>query len=193
VLPQRAEALPTRQSFTLFPNNIGSWTGKRSSLDAVYLDALKLDDYVIADYRRPGEQSVNFYVAWYNSQRSGQSAHSPRSCLPGGGWRIDSLTQVAIPAPAAGNALNVNRMLISQGDQRQLMYYWFQQRGRAVTSEYLVKWYLFWDALTRNRTDGALVRLIVPLGRGTEIAAAETTLNEFAAGIADSLPRFIPN
>ena len=85
--------------------------------------------------------------------------------LPAGGWQIKSLTQRSLPEIRAGrDALRVNRALIELGNQRQLVYYWFQQRGRVITNEYQVKWYLFWDALTRNRTDGALVRLIVPVG-----------------------------
>ena len=65
-----------------------------------------------------------------------------------------------------GSPLAVNRVQIAKGDHRQLVYYWFQQRGRVVTNEYLVKWYLLWDALTKNRTDGALVRLVVNVGEG---------------------------
>jgi len=192
--PKRVEAIPNRTPLLLFPSHVGSWVGQRSAIESVYLDALKLDDYVMADYRRPTQSPVNFYVAWYNSQRSGQSAHSPRSCLPGGGWHIDSLTQVPIATVVLnGKSLSVNRVLISQGEHRQLTYYWFQQRGRAITSEYMVKWYLFWDALTRNRTDGALVRLIVPLAPNANVEDADATLVEFLQGVATDLPLFIPN
>ena len=92
-----------------------------------------------------------------------------------------------------GRPLSVNRVLISQGLERQLTYYWFQQRGRVITNELLVKWYLFWDALTLNRTDGALVRMIVPLGPNTSVDDADATLVEFLQGVSAELPRFIPN
>jgi exosortase D (VPLPA-CTERM-specific) len=192
--PERAEAVPEREAFYSFPAQVETWTGRRSTLEQIYLDALKLDDYVIADYIRGGKDVVNFYVAWYDSQRAGQSAHSPRSCLPGGGWRIASLDQVTLPdAHIAGVPLRVNRVQIELGAQKQLVYYWFQQRGRVVTNEYLVKWYLFWDSLTRRRTDGALVRLVTPLRTGEAAADADARLTQFAAGVVPRLERYIPD
>jgi EpsI family protein len=74
-----------------------------------------------------------------------------------------------------------------------LVYYWFQQRGRVITNEYAVKWYLFWDALTRNRTDGALVRLVVEVSRSTDLASAEQTLQDFAAAAVPTLSPYLPN
>jgi EpsI family protein len=79
------------------------------------------------------------------------------------------------------------------GDERLLVYYWFQQRGRVMTNEYLVKWYLFWDALTRNRTDGALVRLTTRVRAGQDVAEADVLISGFAGSVAAQLPRFIPN
>jgi EpsI family protein len=88
--------------------------------------------------------------------------------------------------------LRVNRALIQLGDERQLVYYWFQQRGRAMTNEYLVKWFLFWDALVRNRTDGALVRLTTPVAPGEDPAAADAVLELFARSAVGSLEPYIP-
>jgi len=193
-LPDRVEAIPHRQAFAAYPTMLRDWTGHRETMDEVYLDALMLDDYVLSDYTRGNAPPVNFYVAWYDSQRAGRSAHSPRSCLPAGGWQIQSLTQRSLPGIRAGlEPLRVNRVLIQQGMHRQLVYYWFQQRGRVVTSEYAAKWYLFWDALMRNRTDGALVRLIVELPPGTREAAADAELTAFAAAAAPTLTAYVPN
>jgi exosortase D (VPLPA-CTERM-specific) len=193
-LPERAGAIPSRVSFAEFPNSLGSWTGRRDVLEAVYLDQLMLDDYYLANFVRGSEQPINFYVAWYNSQRAGRSAHSPRSCLPGGGWEIQSLTQRTLPGVRAGQELlRVNRALIQLGSAQQLVYYWFQQRGRVITNEYAVKWYLFWDALTRHRTDGALVRLVVALPKGGTVAAGDRQLTEFAAAAAPTLARYVPD
>ena len=153
-----------------------------------------LDDYYLADFTRSAEPPINLYVAWYDTQRAGRSAHSPAACLPAGGWQIKSLTQRSMPEIRAGrDALRVNRALIELGNQRQLVYYWFQQRGRVITNEYQVKWYLFWDALTRNRTDGALVRLIVPVAADEPDAAADRQLTQFAALAAPTLPPYIPD
>jgi exosortase D (VPLPA-CTERM-specific) len=193
-VPQRADAIPQRESLTSFPNQFGSWSGRRSPIEAVYLDALKLDDYIMADFVREQREPVNFYVAWYDSQRAGQSAHSPRSCLPGGGWRITALDQIEVPGThVAGLPLRANRAQIELGNQKQLVYYWFQQRGRVITNEYLVKWYLFWDALVRQRTDGALVRLVTPLKAGESYAAGDARLTQFAADVAPRLDRYIPD
>jgi EpsI family protein len=92
-----------------------------------------------------------------------------------------------------GSPLRVNRSVIELGNQRQLVYYWFQQRGRVITGEFTVKWYLFWDALTRHRTDGALVRLITPLSPTTSLADADARLKDLASRIAPDLPRYVPN
>jgi EpsI family protein len=162
-----------------------------SSRDAA---ALRLDDYLLADYRRGDEPvPVNLYVAWYDSQRAGQSAHSPRSCLPGGGWRIDELDQITLPGTEdAAQPLRVNRVLIGLGNNRQLVYYWFQQRGRVITNEYLVKWYLFLDAIGRQRTDGALVRLTTPLQPGEDPARGDERLAGFAAQAVPRLSAYVP-
>lgn len=192
--PERVEAKPQREAFVTFPNQMETWSGRRSALEQIYLDALKLDDYVMADYLRSDKELVNFYVAWYDSQRAGQSAHSPRSCLPGGGWRISNLEQVDVPGVAvSGQTLRANRVQIELGPQKQLVYYWFQQRGRVITNEYLVKWWLFWDSLTRQRTDGALVRLVTPVLHGESTEEAERRLVQFAATAAPKLDRYIPD
>jgi len=172
---------------------IGSWFGAREALEPVYIDALKFDDYVLATFRGTTPPPVNVYVAWYNSQRSGRSVHSPSTCLPGGGRQMKSFTQVVVPGvTAAGQPLRVNRTLIALGDKRQLVYYWFQQRGRVMTNEYLVKAYLFWDSLTRNRSDGALVRLIVPIPDGAVEEQADRQLARFAADLAPVLEGYLP-
>jgi EpsI family protein len=163
-------------------------------MDPQTLDALKLNDYLMAQYAQPGgTRSVNLYVAWYESQRAGRSVHSPRTCLPGGGWRIVDFRQIEVPGvEAAGQPLRVNRALIGLGSEQQLVYYWFQQRGRIITNEYLAKWYLFWDSLTRNRTDGALVRLAVTLPNDLSSSTAEQDLVAFAREIEGVIEAYVP-
>ena len=137
---------------------------------------------------------VSFYVAYYGSQATGESSHSPRNCLPGGGWQIKGSSTKEIRDVMIGDApLNVNRFLIRRGDVAQLVYYWFQGRNRINTNEYMVKWYLFWDAITKQRTDGALVRLTIYVPQGGDIAEADKRLTSFLRGIVNSLPEFIPN
>jgi len=112
--------------------------------------------------------------------------------LPGGGWQIVEFDQVEVPGvEAAGQPLRVNRALMALGDERQLVYYWFQQRGRIIANEYFAKWYLFWDSLRRNRSDGALVRLVIALPVGQDVDA-DGRLARFAADLEPILDGYIP-
>jgi exosortase D (VPLPA-CTERM-specific) len=190
---ERREFVPPHASLAELPTRLDDWRGRRSSMDSVSLAALQLDDYVVASYDRGDATPINLYIAWYESQRAGRSAHSPRSCLPGGGWRIESLTQTSLASVKVGGVpLIVNRAVIAQRDSRQVVYYWFQQRGRVITNEYAAKWYLFWDSLRRNRSDGALVRLIAPVAPGASPEQADRSLTAFAATLAAKLPRYVP-
>lgn len=193
LVPERQEAQVVRKHFSMFPLTVEAWTGKDDRLEKIYVDALKFEDYILADYRNIGNEEVNFYVAYYGSQRKGESAHSPRTCIPGGGWKIESISQRTINDIQINNApLRVNRTIISMGEHKQLVYYWFQQRGRIITDEYHVKWYLFWDALTKNRTDGALVRLTAYVKPGQDIEEADALLKDFAQSINIILQDYIP-
>ncbi|MBK1718319.1 VPLPA-CTERM-specific exosortase XrtD [Thiocystis violacea] len=191
--PPREEIIPERPEFVFFPGAMGDWRGRVDQLEKQYVDALKFDDYLLSDYRNATGGQINLYVAYYASQRKGASVHSPKSCLPGGGWRIQELSQREIKGPGIGDRrLSVNRSLIQMGDERLLVYYWFQQRGRMMTNEYLVKWFLFWDAMTRHRTDGALVRVTTPVPVGADVAELDALLSDFINMIAGPLQRFIP-
>jgi exosortase D (VPLPA-CTERM-specific) len=194
LLPQREEIQPMRKEFSTFPLAFNNWKGKEDRLEQIYVDTLKFEDYIIADFKNPNGEAVNFYVAYYGSQRKGESAHSPRSCIPGGGWKIEDISRYQVDGiKVNGNSLNVNRTLITLGDHKQLVYYWFQQRGRVITNEYLVKWYLFWDALTKNRTDGALVRLTAYVEPGQEISEADALLGDFISKVNPYLANYVPN
>jgi exosortase D (VPLPA-CTERM-specific) len=193
-IPTRAEIKVARSSFATFPMQLGQWRGRPEPIDKIYLDYLQLDDYVNANYVQPAKPAVNFYTAWYGSQRTGVSTHSPAGCMPAGGWLIKSFEQSQLKGVSqAGVPLTVNRVVIQQGSTKQLVYYWFQQRGRDITNEYLVKWYLFWDSLTRSRTDGALVRIITPIAQDESMDLADARLTEFTHHVVSGLPSFVPN
>lgn len=193
VVPNRAEAVPERAAFLDFPMVIGHWFGTRQTIPPEAIQTLQFSDYLVANYTGPSSLPVNLYVAWYDTQRSGRSIHSPRTCLPGGGWQIEQFEQVEVPGvTAAGQPLRVNRAVMAMEDERQLVYYWFQQRGRVITNEYLAKWYLFWDSLTRERSDGALVRLVVPVPPGQQSHDADRLLAQFAHDVEPLLDEYIP-
>ncbi|WP_167854963.1 VPLPA-CTERM-specific exosortase XrtD [Mangrovimicrobium sediminis] len=192
-ISDREEYVPVRESFIRFPLLHGDWVGEETALSPGVLKALDYPDYIQANYRRPGDPiPVNFYVAYYESQRTGSSIHSPRSCIPGGGWKISNLTQQDMGDALGYSGLRVNRLLISQGDESNLVYYWFAQRGRVITNEYLAKWYLFMDGLTMQRSDGALVRLVTPVLPGTDVALADERLQAFLREFYPILPEFLP-
>lgn len=194
-LTERQEAKLERKSLTDFPMTLGVWKGSRNSLEKKYLDALKLSDYVLANYvdTQHSKQPVNFYIAYYGSQRKGESVHSPRSCLPGDGWQIRKLTRHTVEGVEYhGKPFIVNRLHIQKGESSQLVYYWFQQRGRVINNEYLVKWYLIQDALTRNRTDGALVRLTTSIPGNLDISSGDKRLSAFAKSVVNWLDAYIP-
>jgi EpsI family protein len=193
-VPERVETRPERTWFSSFPLQLDAWNGRREVMEKKYLDVLMLDDYILADYAGASEMPINLYVAYYDSQQSNASSHSPSSCLPGGGWRIVDFSREEIPSAVPGKApLAVNRAIVEQGDQRQLVYYWFQQRGRGITSEYMVKWYLLWDSLTRHRTDGAMVRLITPLPRSGDTQQADARLVKFSGQVLPILGQYVPD
>jgi exosortase D (VPLPA-CTERM-specific) len=194
LVPRPAEAIPAREPFVEFPMQFGNWHGHRDSLDAIFTDQLKMDDYLLANFVGNEPMPVNLYISWYGSQRKGEAVHSPRSCLPGGGWQMLTFdTHVVDGIVVAGQPLRVNRALIQLGDQRQMVYYWFQQRGRIIDNEFSVKWYLFWDAMVHHRTDGAMVRLLTPVDRVGGEADAEARLADLTARMAPVLGRFVPD
>jgi len=115
------------------------------------------------------EGPVWLYVGYYQSQRTGSTYHSPKNCLPGGGWQFVESDQVPVPVPGA-ESITINKVLIQKGLDKQVILYWYQDRGRVIASEYAAKGYLIWDAMTKNRTDGALVRISVPVSSTTDQA-----------------------
>ncbi|MEZ5563485.1 MAG: EpsI family protein [Gammaproteobacteria bacterium] len=186
--------LPERQRFGFFPRQLGDWRARVAYVDPEALASLKLADHLSLIYEQPAEPlPVSLWVAWYDTQTYGASIHSPMACLPGAGWRVESLDIHAVArAGHGGLPLQVNRSIIALGDQRQLVYYWFAQRGRNLTSEYLLKWYLFQDSLLMQRSDGALIRLVTPLPDRAGTAAADARLTALLQVIAPVLGDYVP-
>lgn len=195
ILPsKRTEATVARKEFSEFPMVIGGWSGKAEAMDRIYLDALRLDDYLTANYENSLRQVVNLYFAYYKSQSTETSIHSPRVCMPGGGWVINRFSQRIVDGVRVGaRPLAVNRAEIQLGDNKQLVYYWFQMQGRAITNEYLLKWFVFWDALTRNRTDAALVRITTPLNAGESYGDADARLVDFVKKMNPLMGDYVPD
>lgn len=186
--------LPERARLATFPLRVGEFEGRETFIDKIYLDTLRVSDYLMSVYKRPADVSpVELWVAYYDSQVKGASVHSPQACLPGGGWRIESFTEHEVPDVLPdGGSIRVNRVEIALGDERQLVYYWFAQRGRLLTNEYLVKWFIFWDGLRTNRADGALVRLSTYVGDKSGMSQADERLAAFMRAADPKLAYHLP-
>ncbi|CAB5151649.1 Eight transmembrane protein EpsH / EpsI protein [Olavius algarvensis associated proteobacterium Delta 3] len=187
------EKVPATRPFTQFPMEIDQWTGKTQRMEQIFIDELDLSDYAIVNFRNTEGKFVNFYVAYYQSQSKGESIHSPTTCLPGSGWQFNQAGTLAIPADDHGNSMiRVRRAFMQKGEFRQLAYFWFPMRGRILTNAYEMKLFNFWDALTRHRTDGALVRLITPVYDDEKTTDAEKRLQSFTKSITPILAEFLP-
>jgi len=187
------EQIPPLKDFRRFPTAVGEWKGTRLTMEPEVLAELDLSEYAFIEYFDPEGRSVNLYVAYYESQRKGESIHSPETCLPGSGWLFDEAGSVTLDPPGpAGRPLTVNRAFMQKLDRKQLSYYWFPQRGRNLTNAYQLKWYVFWDALTMQRTDGALVRLITPVYPAESVETADERLSRFTWLVAPLLETYLP-
>jgi len=185
------EAVPMSRSFSEFPMKIGGWEGHRQQMEKQIIDALNFSDYIMADYTDKDGRSLNFYVAYYESQRKGESIHSPATCLRGGGWNFQRSGAGEVPLKD-GSSLPVNQALIEKAPTRQLSYYWFPSRDRILTNAFQMKWYNFWDALTRQRTDGALVRVITMIYLDENLDEVEKRIKSFIADVQPVLKTFLP-
>jgi exosortase D (VPLPA-CTERM-specific) len=191
--PSRAAVEVEREPFSLFPSQVAGWSGTTSLLDREIEAILAADDYLAAYFRNPAHaEGVDFFVAYYHSQTDGTGIHSPEACLPAGGWEIFSLerTEIELPQTRFGT-FPVNRAIIQKGTEQQLVYYWFEGRGRRVTNDFVAKFQTVADSARLGRSDGALVRVITPIAGG-DTAAADARLQAFLGDAVDRLPRFVP-
>jgi EpsI family protein len=186
------EANVNRKQLKDFPAQLGNWEKNNAdqTIDEPTMKVLRASDYLLRNYRRPDGQIANFYVGYYATQRDGASYHSPLNCLPGSGWTLSSPGSVTISRPD-GTSFVANKYVIQNGNSRNVMIYWYQGRGRAVASEYWGKIYTVIDSVVRRRSDGALVRVTVPLS-GSEEAALESA-KDLSAKAAGAMNEFVPN
>jgi exosortase D (VPLPA-CTERM-specific) len=192
-LSGRAPELATRKNLAEFPMTTADWVGKSNVLEGDIQKALGANEYLLVDYSSThGSPPVNLLVSYYASQTNGSGMHSPEVCIPAGGWEVSRWGQfnVNLENPTFGQ-LNVNRAIIQKGQSKQLVYYWFEQRGRHVTSDYWAKAYTVWDSINRGRSDGALVRVVTPID-GEAVDAADKRLNAFLKFAVRELPSFVP-
>ena len=188
-----SDLIPVSEPLSHVPRVIGGWSGSDLQIDQESLQVLGAGDYLSRKYAQDGQpEPIGLFIGYFPSQRTGVTIHSPKNCLPGSGWTFDSSRYIDL-RDANKKLHHVGEYVISNGENRQVVIYWYEAHGRSVASEYMAKVYLVSDALRLNRTDGALVRVITSINPNEGASDARTRAEAFVAQLAPMLPRFIPN
>jgi EpsI family protein len=195
----KSEPILIREPLAGLPSRIGEWERSQDlPFESRVENILGVDDYINRVYTAK-DSWISLYVGFYQSQRQGGTIHSPMNCLPGAGWNPTDRASLAIPiqgtASQASRTIQVNRLIIEKGLDRQLVLYWYQAHGRVVASEYWGKIYTVVDAMRMNRTDAAMVRVISPISARDIQAetASEHSAVQFVQAVFPSLSRHLPD
>jgi EpsI family protein len=189
----RTEIIPPHLPLSAFPAKLADWDSTEIVQDQRTLEVLGPGDFLERVYQDPSAKLpyVDLFLAYFPSQRAGETPHSPQHCLPGAGWNPDENTRVTLSLP--GHApFPANLYVISKGDDRRLVLYWFWAHDRGVASEYWAKFYLVKDAIRMNRSDGSLVRFVTPMLPGETPDAAEHRILPFTSAVVPLLDDYIP-
>ncbi len=190
----RTETVPSLRPLRLAPVVFGEWQmASETEMEKEVLDVLRADDTVSRVYRNDSTGRIaGLFVAYFKTQRTGQAPHSPKNCLPGSGWVPAASDVLSIDIPGLNAPIAVNRYVVARGEDKSLVLYWYQTPTRVVASEYAAKFYLVVDSVRYNRSDTALVRVVVPVvGDGEE--AANQTAVDFVRSFFLPLRAFLPS
>jgi EpsI family protein len=188
----REETIAAHLELSGMPLAIGDWNGRDLAIGADVLEVLGSGDFLFRAYTNKDAIPVQVFIAYFATQRVGDTMHSPRNCLPGAGWEPTEKSYIALKT-ADGQTVAVNRYIVQKGDERQLVLYWYQAHGRIVASEYWAKYYLVRDAIRMNRSDGALVRITTPLIQRQNSARVEELAMDLSGDLVVRLREYIPN
>ena len=189
----RTEVLPPHLPLSSFPAQLANWDSTEIVQDEKTLEVLGPGDFLERVYQDPNRKlpDVDLFLAYFPSQRAGETPHSPQHCLPGAGWNPEENVRVTLSLPGH-RPFPTNRYVISKGDSRRLVLYWFWAHDRGVASEYWAKFYLVEDAIRMNRSDGSLVRFVTPMFPGETPDAAQRRILPFTSAVAPLLDDYIP-
>lgn len=187
----RGENTPLASPLSIFPMKVGDWNLiQEGTVEPEEREVLKADDILTRLYQNSATHSVaSLFVAYFKSQRTGQSPHSPKNCLPGAGWQQDQSGRIDIPI--GSRTINVNHYVVSKGNEVSLVLYWYQSQGRTVAGEFAAKFYLVADSIRYHRSDAALVRVIVPTTR-EQIAQADKVGVQFVQTVFPVIKSYLP-
>ena len=188
------ENVPTPRPLREAPAQFGNWTmASEGVIEQEVRDVLRADDIVSRIYAQSGSGRVaSLFVAYFKSQRTGQAPHSPKNCLPGAGWVPSASEAVRIPVAGRAEPIQVNRYIVSKGDEKSVVIYWYQTRDRVIASEYEAKFYLVADSIRYHRSDTALVRVVTPVRNNDEEGATNAAV-EFVQSFFAPLRQFLPS
>lgn len=187
------EIFPSRSPLASLPEKLGPWSGTDIEISQEVRDILGNGEFVQRVYQNSAadEPTVDLFVAYFPTQRAGDTIHSPKHCLPGAGWLPVASARRAI-TPAGRPPFEVNRYIVGKGTERQLVLYWYWAHDRAVASEYWAKFYLVADSIRMNRSDGALVRVNTPIAHGETEEQAQKRLMSVLDPLVPLLDQYIP-
>jgi len=189
-----AEVIPQHLPLSSFPQQLQDWSGTDIPISQEVLDVLGAGDFLLRVYRKPQQASepyVDLFVAYFPSQRAGDTIHSPKHCLPGAGWLPVESSRIQISLPGT-EPFPANRYVIAKGPDRQLVLYWYLAHGRSVASEYWAKFYLVADSMRLNRSDGSLIRVTTALRADETADAAQQRLLSFASNVVPQIDQYVP-
>jgi EpsI family protein len=185
------ENTPLPAPLTAFPGSVGSWqTVQEGVIDQDTRDILKADDLLSRVYASP-EGGAELFIAYFKTQRQGQSPHSPKNCLPGSGWQTVPSETGRVDVPVSGGSIHINRYVVSKGEAQSVVYYWYQSQGRVIADEFAAKFYLVSDSIRHHRSDTALVRVVVPI-RQNATQQAEKIGVDFVQAAFPVVKGFLP-
>jgi EpsI family protein len=187
----RPETVPPRQTLSSFPLVVGDSFGRDVPIPAEVVSVLGNGEFVERLYQSGSQPWVDFFIAYFPTQRTGSTIHSPQNCLPGAGWTPINFDRIPLPRPTGGSMI-VNRYVVGKGLDRQLVLYWYQSHGRVVASEYAAKFYLVADSIRINRSDGALLRVVTSINAGETETVAENRAVAFTQSFLPLLDSYIP-
>ena len=186
------ENTPLPLPLASFPTEFGNWKLLREfPMDPETEAVLKADDTLTRAYGSP-EGGASLFIAYFKTQRTGQSPHSPKNCLPGAGFQPIEGESGRIDLPVAGGSININRYVVAQGDDESVVLYWYQSQGRVIADEFAAKFYLIADSIRRHRSDTSLVRVVVPVGHGVTRERATKTAIDFAQAAYPVIDSWLP-
>lgn len=189
----RNEHIPPRAPLAGFSINNTPWQMmQEQELDKDTLEVLKADDITSRVYQnRENGRFATLFVAYFDTQRTGKAPHSPKNCLPGSGWVQTQGGTVNIDIPGSPTPISVNRYVVARGENQSVVLYWYQSHNRVIASEYAAKIYTVADAIRYNRSDTALVRVVVSVDGGNTDRALDTATS-FVKAFFTPLKAYLP-